>query len=88
MRIPAFLIEHPIETLLAGVLLFALLFGSADRRGRQGGARSLNRHRAEDVNFLGTGGTLFSSAGYLTRADVRSGTPPAPSTARFGCPLF
>ena len=31
MRIPAFLIEHPIETLLAGVLLFALLFGSADR---------------------------------------------------------
>jgi len=31
MRIPAFLVEHPIETLLAGVLLFALLFGSADR---------------------------------------------------------
>ncbi len=31
MRIPAFLVEHPIETLLAGVLLLALVFGSADR---------------------------------------------------------
>ena len=31
MRIPAFISEHPVEALLAGVLLFALLFGSADR---------------------------------------------------------
>ncbi len=31
MRIPAFLIEHPVETLIAGVLLLALLFGSSDR---------------------------------------------------------
>ena len=31
MRIPAFLIEHPAETLIAGVLLVALLFGSSDR---------------------------------------------------------
>jgi hypothetical protein len=31
MRIPAFLVEHPVEALLAGVLLLALLFGSADR---------------------------------------------------------
>jgi hypothetical protein len=30
MRIPAFLTEHPVETLLAGILLLALLFGSAD----------------------------------------------------------
>ena len=31
MRIPAFLVEHPIEALLAGVLLLALIFGGADR---------------------------------------------------------
>jgi hypothetical protein len=31
MRIPAFLIEHPGESLIAGVLLLALIFGSADR---------------------------------------------------------
>jgi hypothetical protein len=31
MRIPAFIIEHPGESLIAGVLLLALLFGSADR---------------------------------------------------------
>jgi hypothetical protein len=31
MRIPAFISEHPVEGLVAGVLLLALLFGSADR---------------------------------------------------------
>ena len=31
MRIPAFLVDHPVEALLAGVLLLALLFGGADR---------------------------------------------------------
>ncbi len=31
MRIPAFIIEHPLESLIAGLLLLALLFGSADR---------------------------------------------------------
>jgi hypothetical protein len=31
MRIPAFIVEHPLEALIAGVLLLALLFGSADR---------------------------------------------------------
>jgi hypothetical protein len=31
MRIPAFIIEHPLEGLIAGVLLLALLFGSSDR---------------------------------------------------------
>ena len=30
MRIPAFILEHPVEGLIAGVLLFALIFGSAD----------------------------------------------------------
>lgn len=31
MRIPTFILEHPIESLVGGVLLLALLFGSADR---------------------------------------------------------
>jgi hypothetical protein len=31
MRIPAFIMEHPLEALIAGVLLLALLFGSSDR---------------------------------------------------------
>ncbi|HEX4271485.1 MAG TPA: hypothetical protein VHZ32_08865 [Rhizomicrobium sp.] len=31
MRIPTFILEHPIESLIGGVLLLALLFGSADR---------------------------------------------------------
>jgi hypothetical protein len=31
VRIPAFLIEHPIEALIAGFLLLALVFGSSDR---------------------------------------------------------
>lgn len=31
MRIPAFVLEHPVEALVAGVLLLALVFGGADR---------------------------------------------------------
>ena len=31
MRIPVFILEHPVEGLIAGILLLALLFGSADR---------------------------------------------------------
>lgn len=31
MRIPAFVYEHPVESLIAGVLLLALLFGPSDR---------------------------------------------------------
>lgn len=31
MRIPAFVVEHPIESLIAGLLLLVLLFGSSDR---------------------------------------------------------
>jgi hypothetical protein len=31
VRIPAFVFEHPVESLIAGVLLLALLFGPADR---------------------------------------------------------
>ena len=31
MRIPSFILEHPVETLVAGMLLVVLIFGSADR---------------------------------------------------------
>ena len=31
MRIPHFLLEHPLEGLIAGLLLLVLVFGSADR---------------------------------------------------------
>ena len=31
MRIPTFILEHPVEALIAGILLLVLLFGSADR---------------------------------------------------------
>jgi len=47
MRIPAFLLDHPIEALVAGVLLLALVFGSADHhaaevaKASQNGARTV-----------------------------------------------
>lgn len=31
MRIPSFILEHPVETMIAGVLLLVMVFGSADR---------------------------------------------------------
>jgi hypothetical protein len=31
MRIPTFILEHPLEALIAGTLLAVLMFGSADR---------------------------------------------------------
>jgi len=31
MRIPSFILEHPLESLIAGLLLLVLVFGSADR---------------------------------------------------------
>jgi hypothetical protein len=31
MRIPAFILDHPMEGLIAGILLLVLVFGSADR---------------------------------------------------------
>jgi hypothetical protein len=35
MRIPAFLIEHPVEAMIAGALLLALIFGPSDRHTAQ-----------------------------------------------------
>jgi hypothetical protein len=31
MRIPTFIHDHPLESLIAGLLLLVLVFGSADR---------------------------------------------------------
>ncbi len=31
MRIPNFILEHPLEGLIAGLLLLVLIFGSSDR---------------------------------------------------------
>jgi hypothetical protein len=31
MRIPTFILEHPVEALIGGLLLLVLVFGSADR---------------------------------------------------------
>jgi hypothetical protein len=31
MRIPGVVLEHPVEVLIAGALLLALIFGSSDR---------------------------------------------------------
>ncbi len=31
MRVPTFILEHPLESAIAGLLLLAVLFGSADR---------------------------------------------------------
>lgn len=31
MRIPVFIFEHPVEGVIAGILLLALVFGSTDR---------------------------------------------------------
>ena len=35
MRFQAFIVEHPFEGLIAGILLLALLFGSADRHAEE-----------------------------------------------------
>ena len=46
MRIPAFLIEHPAEALIAGVLLLALVFGSADRHAAEVAQAAPQTHTA------------------------------------------
>lgn len=42
MRFPAFVTDHPVEALVAGVLLFALVFGSADRHAAEVAKASQN----------------------------------------------
>jgi hypothetical protein len=49
MRIPAFITEHPIESLLAGVLLLAVLFGSADRQAAEAAKPAAQVAAAEKI---------------------------------------
>lgn len=46
MRIPAFLTEHPIEALIAGALLLALVFGSSDRHAAEMAQTPASGHAA------------------------------------------
>jgi hypothetical protein len=40
MRIPAFLVDHPGEALIAAVLLLALVFGGADRHAAEAAGKA------------------------------------------------
>jgi len=46
MRIPTFIFEHPVEGLIAGILLLVLVFGSADRHAAEV-AKPLAPHAAQ-----------------------------------------
>jgi len=46
MRIPTFIFEHPMEGLIAGILLLVLVFGSADRHAAEV-AKPLAPHGAQ-----------------------------------------
>ena len=40
LRLPARILEHPVESLIAGMLLLVLLFGSADRKAAEGASQN------------------------------------------------
>ena len=46
MRIPSFILEHPVETLVAGLLLLVLIFGSADRHAVETAGAGAGAHLA------------------------------------------
>ena len=46
MRVPTFILEHPLESVVAGLLLLAMLFGSADRHAVEV-AKSVPQHGAQ-----------------------------------------
>ena len=46
MRVPTFILEHPLESFIAGLLLLAMLFGSADRHAVEV-AKSVQQHGAQ-----------------------------------------
>lgn len=53
MRIPAVFLEHPFEVLIAGALLLALIFGSADRHAAEVAAPTLQAHMAAQMAAAG-----------------------------------
>jgi len=46
MRVPTFILEHPLESAIAGLLLLAVLFGSADRHAAEM-AKAMPQHGAQ-----------------------------------------
>jgi len=46
MRLPNVILEHPVEVLIAGALLLALIFGSADRHAAEVAAPALQAQMA------------------------------------------
>lgn len=40
LRLPARILEHPVESLIAGMLLLVLLLGSADRKAVEGASQN------------------------------------------------
>jgi len=53
MRIPAVLLEHPVEVLIAGALLLALIFGSSDRHAAEVAAPSVQAQMAAQMAAAG-----------------------------------
>jgi len=51
MRIPTFILEHPAEALIAGVLLLVLVFGSADRHAVETAKAAPDAHLAAAVRL-------------------------------------
>ena len=53
MRIPNVVLEHPVEALIAGALLLALIFGSSDRHAAEVATPSLQAQMAAQMAAAG-----------------------------------
>jgi hypothetical protein len=53
MRIPAVIFEHPVEVLIAGALLLALIFGSSDRHAAEVAAPTVQAQMAAEMAAAG-----------------------------------
>jgi hypothetical protein len=53
MRIPAIIFEHPVEVLIAGALLLALIFGSSDRHAAEVAAPTVQAQMAAEMAAAG-----------------------------------
>lgn len=53
MRIPGVVLEHPVEVLIAGALLLALIFGSSDRHAAEVAAPAEQAHMAAQMAAAG-----------------------------------
>jgi hypothetical protein len=53
MRIPPVVLEHPVEVLIAGALLLALIFGSSDRHAAEVATPTLQAQMAAQMAAAG-----------------------------------